>query len=487
MNTVLIAEDEKFIRRGLVAMVQRAPVPVGEVLEARDGVQALEVLRSRPVDVLITDIRMPHMDGMELVEQLRTLPEPPLVLVVSGYSDFSYAVAMLRGGVQDYLLKPVERQKLYEALEKLEGMLQARSTARRDAALQYLHTLRYLMLDENMKPAEREEMLARYEGRFLSGNYVGMCAGEAKAALPAAVLPIHASDGLFLYVVPEADAGPAAAALAAPVGVSAVHAGLGALRGCYLEAYHAWQRAFFTGGVYRAQGGQASAETAKGAPAATVKHLMGLVGLSRSGEISRQLTSEARRVAEGELPPEAFAGLCAEFIRTLLETYSHLMEADSELARFGNIWAFGDSRQYLRELDGWLTQFCGQVAQEFADYQNKQKIRQAVQYIQKNFQQQLNMTIVSNYVSMNYSLFSLLFKQYTGTNFVSYLQELRVAEAERLLKTTDWKVNEIGRRVGFTDEKHFLKVFKAATGFSPTEFRRSGLLASPELQGPESE
>ena len=83
------------------------------------------------------------------------------------------------------------------------------------------------------------------------------------------------------------------------------------------------------------------------------------------------------------------------------------------------------------------------------------------------------MTVVSNHVSMNYSLFSLLFKQYTGVNFSGYLQELRISEAKRLLEKTDWRVNEICRRAGFSDDKHFLKVFKAAVGFSPTEYRRA--------------
>ena len=99
-----------------------------------------------------------------------------------------------------------------------------------------------------------------------------------------------------------------------------------------------------------------------------------------------------------------------------------------------------------------------------------------MQYIQQNFRQPLNMAQVSNHVSMNYSLFSLLFKQYTGFNFVSYLQKQRMDEAKKLLVTTDWLVNEIGRRVGFADEKRFLKVFKASVGLSPTEYRKSVLL-----------
>ena len=73
MNTILIAEDEKFIRRGLKAMIERSPVPTGEILEARDGEEALEVLHIRPVDLLVTDIRMPRMDGNG-VRQSRSLP-----------------------------------------------------------------------------------------------------------------------------------------------------------------------------------------------------------------------------------------------------------------------------------------------------------------------------------------------------------------------------------------------------------------------------
>ena len=68
MKTVLIAEDEKLIRKGLETMVRRAPVPVEEIISVKDGEEALEVLRHQEVDVLITDIRMPRMDGIALTE-----------------------------------------------------------------------------------------------------------------------------------------------------------------------------------------------------------------------------------------------------------------------------------------------------------------------------------------------------------------------------------------------------------------------------------
>ena len=83
------------------------------------------------------------------------------------------------------------------------------------------------------------------------------------------------------------------------------------------------------------------------------------------------------------------------------------------------------------------------------------------------------MAVVSNYVSMNYSLFSTAFKNYTGQNFVSYVRDLRISEAKKLLLESQLRVNDIGEKVGYDNSKHFMKNFKAVVGVSPTEFRRN--------------
>ena len=104
---------------------------------------------------------------------------------------------------------------------------------------------------------------------------------------------------------------------------------------------------------------------------------------------------------------------------------------------------------------------------------NKQKIQQAVDYIKQNYNKNLNMAVVSNEISMNYSLFSYSFKQYTGSNFVNYLKNLRVEEAKRLLAGTDMRVIEISQEVGYDNEKHFMKIFKSTCGVSPSEYRKN--------------
>ncbi|MGL5540718.1 MAG: response regulator, partial [Erysipelotrichaceae bacterium] len=123
MQNILVVEDEKMIRKGIVAMIQRANVPVGQIYECKNGEEALALLQEVPIDVMFTDIKMPKMDGIALVSAIQKLEQPPIVVVISGYDDFSYAVEMLRNGVREYLLKPVERERLYGVMQQIEAEL----------------------------------------------------------------------------------------------------------------------------------------------------------------------------------------------------------------------------------------------------------------------------------------------------------------------------------------------------------------------------
>ena len=89
IKTILIAEDEKLIRKGLAAMVKRAPVTVERVLEASSGKEALEMIDSEQVDMIITDICMPQMDGMKFTGELKKRGCNVPVIAVSGYDDFN--------------------------------------------------------------------------------------------------------------------------------------------------------------------------------------------------------------------------------------------------------------------------------------------------------------------------------------------------------------------------------------------------------------
>ncbi len=196
-----------------------------------------------------------------------------------------------------------------------------------------------------------------------------------------------------------------------------------------------------------------------------------LLGQSRSREAFHIVEEQLLSVKHSKLSPDLASEFVLKSIEQIDKNYQTILSVDN-LKEFSNIWGFNSADEYLEQLFEWFDSFSGKLSKEFEDFQNKQKIRNAVIYIQENYKKPLNMAMVSNEVSMNYSLFSYLFKQYVGSNFVSYLQELRINEAKKLLIQTDMRVNEIGKRVGFTDEKNFLKVFKTVAGLSPTEFRK---------------
>ncbi|MCC8102457.1 MAG: response regulator [Clostridiales bacterium] len=174
MQTLLIVEDEKLIRQGIRVMVQCSGVPVENIIECGNGLMALEVLRNQKVDVMFTDIRMPKMDGIELVKAMQQLPHQPLTVAISGYDDFSYAVEMMRGGVREYLLKPVDWESLKTILEKLEQEVEAAHEEEQRKSLSDRERLRRIMKSEEMSDTEREAIGERLEGQlFLS--YVICC------------------------------------------------------------------------------------------------------------------------------------------------------------------------------------------------------------------------------------------------------------------------------------------------------------------------
>lgn len=471
MNTILIAEDEKLTRAGLKTMISRSGVPIGLILEARDGKEALEILHHEPVDLLITDIRMPGMDGIELVSHLKELEHVPALLVVSGYESFSYAVAMFREGAQNYLLKPVDREEFYAALWRAEEQCQSRKAESENRRQEYLDFMRQLMLGPDDGGDEWREKLSRYGEDFFTGDYVGYCSVRTDLPLQENVLKLRAVGKVMFYAASLDECAALEKELPLPVGKSGTHQGLEMLRLCYQEAYRAWQTSFFTGKACEAE------EKEYSQPKTAVMQLTALVGLSKWQEAVGLLRAEAGRTAAGEMDPEAFAELCGKFVGELGKKYSELADdEDIGLGRYRNLWDFENADAYLEALERQLEKFCDRVSAVYADYANKQKIQQAVQYVKEHFRESLNMTEVSNKVSMNYTMFSTLFKQYTGVNFVSFLQNLRIEESRRLLETTEWRIYEIGHRAGFSDEKHFLKTFKAITGLSPTEYRKASTI-----------
>lgn len=116
-KSILIVDDEPRTRQGLKSMLEKWGAGNCRIMTADNGHEALRMLRETPIDLMITDIRMPEISGLHLAAQIQEnqLPHQPAVIFISGYAEFEYAQQAIQLGVVNYLLKPVSREKLIEA------------------------------------------------------------------------------------------------------------------------------------------------------------------------------------------------------------------------------------------------------------------------------------------------------------------------------------------------------------------------------------
>ncbi len=174
------------------------------------------------------------------------------------------------------------------------------------------------------------------------------------------------------------------------------------------------------------------------------------------------------------ITPDDFVGCMDDFFKEVQKTYRNVLSDEQEnMQRLEAYYAYPSLEVWQAAFMEWLLKLHEQINSRFDSSKNQQKIKQAIAYIQENFDRDLNMAVVSNHISMNYSLFSYLFKEYTGSNFVNYLKAIRMEEAKRLLAETDLRIIEISAKIGYDNEKHFMKIFKASCGVSPSEYRKN--------------
>ncbi len=129
MYKVLIVDDEQLIRSGMIARFQYLNFTFERIREAASGVEALALLEKEPADIVITDIKMPDMDGLTLIREAKEKYPGTQFVILSGYAEFEYAETAIELGVKSYLLKPISNdelkrvmRKLFETLEKERQM-----------------------------------------------------------------------------------------------------------------------------------------------------------------------------------------------------------------------------------------------------------------------------------------------------------------------------------------------------------------------------
>lgn len=476
MKKLLIVEDEKMIRQGIESIAKRSSVPIEEILLCKNGEEAFEIVKNNIIDVMITDIRMPKKDGITLVKEIQNLPHIPKVVVISGYDDFSYAVELLRYGAKEYLLKPIEREKINAILEKLEQQLQEEAKQINDSAQIGIQQFKYMLLNPAITVEETYTIENEFNKYFVNGEYVVCCTNsKSEQILPnSQIIILDDVNGQSVYFINSEIKEEVLSNLLKDyfVGVSKNHKNLRELRIAYEEALYARKYAFATGNFITEYN---KTETVKETISEElINQIVQLVGTDKIEEVNKFLVKILYKTKQGQIEPDDFMEIMNELVDKISYNYKNVLNFENEeIENLKKVYTYDNASIYYESIYEWIEKINEKLLTEYDDYKNKQKIQRAIGYINENYARDLNMAVVSNYISMNYSLFSYVFKQFTGMNFVNYLKEIRMKEAKRLLEETDKKIVEISNAVGYENEKHFMKIFKNTTGVSPTEFRKN--------------
>ncbi len=119
MYSILIAEDEDFVRKGIVSLVSFVDMGISTIYEAKDGEKAFEIVKKHRPDIVLSDINMPILDGINLAKKIK-LDYPEIhIIFLTGYDYFDYAVSAIKIGVEDYVLKPASKKDIEEVITKV--------------------------------------------------------------------------------------------------------------------------------------------------------------------------------------------------------------------------------------------------------------------------------------------------------------------------------------------------------------------------------
>ncbi|KQX48588.1 response regulator transcription factor [Paenibacillus sp. Root444D2] len=337
MARIFIVDDEPIIGIGLKTLIGEYK-RFSEIDTFSDGVSALSNIMANPPDVVLTDIRMPRMDGLELCRNIQQLKLFTKVVVLSGYGDFAYAQKCMSYGVQEYLLKPITEIELFPVLDKVLAM--------REAAL-------------------------------ISFTLFEQWADQLEEAV--------------------------------------------------------WM-------------------------------------------LDKLRANELLEVGKRELFP----------VETDIQQYQRVYDAVRLLLKKLN--ARGTYRVEVKPLFEentvttityeWFQAEIGIWIQRLSEYRKHERINvleAAIQYIDEHlFEEELSLDMVAGKLGVTPTYFSHYFKKNTNETFVQYRMRKRIDKAKQLLAVPHYKILDIGAEVGYDSYPHFSRVFKKATGYSPTEYR--GLL-----------
>ena len=505
MLKVLIVDDETPIREWIKFCIQKSPVSYEVIGLASNGQEALELFNEKSPDIIFTDIKMPLLDGMQLLQKVKKSKPSTEIIILTCHSDFEYARQAVKFGAKEYILKTEINEKIiFELLERASKSI-SDNYSRSDEELNSIHLkmeafMRNFIFQKESRAALTEKELRSYNIplndtfifsmalRFPSGifkeftenfeipkkdnieNIFGFTFDKDIFVLvgnitgtPSTLLQINKTYD-FALALKKANR--------CTIGLSNVYNGLKNLSSSIEEAVNQLKVAFYSGEetINRISTIHDKTETTEQLEQ-KLQIVMEEVRQKGAGCLIEGLT-EWFAFAEKNyiLCIESIKNLCIRILEFTLEytkggkdSTGYIQKVKEDIA---NINLFAKLRQYIVLQVNQLISSSNREEQNYS-----YSVSKAVRYIREHYAEQLSLTQVASYVSLNTDYFCRRFKEETGSNFSNYLTRIRLEKARELLKTTNKKVYEVAECVGYENLSYFSTIFKKHYCINPFDFR----------------
>ena len=531
---IILVDDEEEVRKGIIRKIDWETLGFQVVGDAENGQDALEKIEQLEPDVVMTDIRMPYMDGLTLTSWIRQKYPSVKVLIFSGFDDFEYAQQAIKLNVTEYILKPVNVEELTQILNRVRENLDQEIEQRRDvdrlreSYLNSLPILRELFLNDmvrgNMPAEDIRQKLEEYKIDILgaekwltavinveneTAEETGLTLHQEKELIPISVKSLL-EDNLKDYCRFTAFNSAVGITLIAAVDGEKKQTSLIDLLGDICKEIKRILQVTVTIGIgyfcmdlEQLPAAYQSAVDALGyqeiVGTGNIIYINDMEPVSR-GKLQRETRDEADLIAavkfgtreKIEAAARSFASRMESarvhmrqqqvYQMSIINCLIRLMQQqDLDLgAMFGTDEMYGKviyGNMKPEEFASVITEVgcrMNEAMNRERDKTAKKVILEAKQYILDHYQDpELSVDVMCRQLHMSPAYFSTVFKRETGQTYIAYLTEVRLDKAVELLNTTDDKTYVIAQKVGYQEQNYFSYVFKKRFGISPTKFRGS--------------
>lgn len=540
MYKLMVVDDEQMIRDGIINFIINSKIEFEVVGEAADGKQALEMMPELMPEVIITDICMPLLDGIEFIESAKLINPDLKVIIVSGYDDFEYAQKALRLGVFDYLLKPVQADRLVDILQRIKEELDEHRDLLRDITelkkrfKMSLPVMRDRFFQELMtgkvKPEELAEKLQSLD-LTITGQLYAVALIKMKnlksankesiktegllqcymTQITENMFPDYIKPYVFfqsgdrmvvLFAVSESDRQKVFIALnqnLKRVIISAqrslsidAYASLGKLYNdlamiyqSYNEAEEAIQFSLLQekGSVVNYEDINTQKDRQYKRPIEIEKQLLTQVKLGEKQQVPHTIQMLLDYYRGGkDIEPSRIKLLLLEITVLLVRTVEETGGSGKNVFKNGKITPYEQVEQCetLADMQEFFCEFVMKCLEEIEKVRVGRGytiVEKAKEIIETSLENhEFSLDDVAGRLFISPNYLRNLFKQQVGETFVEYLTRHRMEKAIELLDDPSLKIHQIAEQVGYIDQHYFSICFKKFFGLTPTEYREAKMV-----------